>query len=64
MQAIKAIWKNGRIEPAEPIDWPDGTQLLLEPVVLGEEDRKQGDDPESLAQRAGPGDWAARHRCS
>src|SRR5262245_35201922 len=25
MNAIKATWKNGQIVPAEPVDWPEGS---------------------------------------
>lgn len=53
MNAIKAIWTNGRIVPAEPVDWPEGAELLVEPVPAGEtigltEDEWR-DDPESIA---------------
>src|SRR5580704_15874953 len=53
MHAIKAIWTNGRILPSEPVDWPEGSELLVEPVAksgkigLGESEWR--DDPESIA---------------
>src|SRR5437763_12605510 len=28
MNAIKATWENGRILPAEPVDWPEGSELV------------------------------------
>jgi len=53
MNAIKATWMNGQIVPLEPVDWPEGSELLVEKVPAGEniglseEDWK--DDPESIA---------------
>jgi hypothetical protein len=54
MHAIKAIWKDGRIQPSEPVDWPEGSELLVEPIVpnvgnsgLTEDDWRQ--DPASIA---------------
>ncbi len=32
MNAVSAIWTNGRILPSEPVDWPDGSELLVEPL--------------------------------
>src|SRR5712691_10411596 len=53
MHAIKAIWKNGRILPAEPVDWPEGSELLVEPVPssekIGMDESEWRDDPESIA---------------
>jgi len=57
MNAIKATWTNGQIVPAEPINWPDGIDLLVEPVPAGEKigmtEDESRDDPESIA------DWIA-----
>lgn len=54
MKAIHAVWKDGRIVPAEPVDWPDGTTLTLEPVGgPGEADSETGllgGDPASIAR--------------
>jgi hypothetical protein len=36
MHAIKATWTNGQIVPAEPVDWPEGSELIVEPLVDGE----------------------------
>jgi len=54
MNSIKAVWKNGQIVPAEPVDWPEGCELLVEPLDLNgekigltEEDWK--DDAASVA---------------
>jgi hypothetical protein len=58
MNAIKATWKNGRILPAEPVDWPEGSELVVEPMTaavekIGLEEAEWQDDAESLA------DWDA-----
>ena len=31
MKTIHAIWKDGQIVPVEPVDWPEGTPLSVEP---------------------------------
>ena len=36
MNAIKATWRNGQIVPLEPIDWPEGTEVLIEPQIEAE----------------------------
>src|SRR5688572_1921194 len=58
MEAIKAVWTNGQILPSEPVDWPEGSELVVRPVApthqkigLSEEDWR--DDPEAIA------DWVA-----
>ncbi|HLZ09979.1 MAG TPA: hypothetical protein VKT80_15425, partial [Chloroflexota bacterium] len=57
MNAIKATWTNGQIVPAEPVDWPEGSALLVEPVSAGEKvgmsEEEWRDDPDSIA------DWIA-----
>jgi len=55
MNAIKATWTNGQILPTEPVNWPDGSQLLVEPLVTrmelnGTNESEWGDDPESIAK--------------
>jgi hypothetical protein len=53
MNAVKATFKNGQIIPAEPVAWPEGTELRVEPVAeadtggLREEDWQT--DPEAVA---------------
>ena len=55
MHAIKATWKNGEIVPLEPVDWPDGSELLVKPIqpngdkIIGLSEEDWSDDPESLA---------------
>jgi hypothetical protein len=56
MNAIKATWTNGRILPAEPVDWPEGSKLLVEPVAaekIGLQESEWRDDAQSIA------DWVA-----
>ena len=53
MKAIHAIWKDGRIIPAQPVDWPDGTTLTVEPIEEPRDSESEGDllgnDPASIA---------------
>jgi hypothetical protein len=58
MDAIKATVRQGRLELETPRDWPDGTEVLIEPTTapsekIGIDESEWRDDPESLA------DWAA-----
>jgi hypothetical protein len=54
MNAIKAVWTNGQIVPAEPVDWPEGSQLIVEPIVpsekIGLDESEWGDSPEAIAE--------------
>jgi hypothetical protein len=54
MNAVKATWTNGRIVPGEPVDWPDGSELVVEPVgtngeKVGVDESEWRDDPAALA---------------
>lgn len=53
MNAIRATWTKGQIVPAEPVDWPEGSELLVEPLPAGEKigmtEDEWRDDPESIA---------------
>jgi hypothetical protein len=53
MNAIRATWTKGQIVPAEPVDWPEGSELLVEPVQaeekMGMSEEEWRDDPESIA---------------
>ena len=54
MNAIRAVWTNGQIVPAGPVDWPEGSELLVEPIVaggggIGLTEEEWRDDPESIA---------------
>jgi hypothetical protein len=57
MNAIRAKWTKGQIVPAEPVDWPEGSELLVEPVMpsekIGLDESEWRDDAEALA------DWEA-----
>jgi predicted DNA-binding antitoxin AbrB/MazE fold protein len=52
MKTILAVWKNGQIVPTQPVDWPEGTTLAVEPIdeSLVTEAREDlfGDDPASI----------------
>jgi hypothetical protein len=56
MNAIKGIVKNGQIQVSEPMAWPDGTEVVVEPVELiadeetfGVRDEDWEDTPEAVA---------------
>src|SRR5208337_2696945 len=58
MNAIKATVMRGRLDLKVPLDWPDGTEVLIEPTMarlekIGIDESEWRDDPESLA------DWEA-----
>ena len=57
MNAIKATWSNGQIVPAEPVDWPEGSELLVEPLApserIGLNESEWQDNADALA------DWEA-----
>ncbi len=54
MKTIHAIWKNGQIVPTQPVEWPEGTALTVEPIeealVPDLEGGLLGDDPASVAR--------------
>lgn len=54
MNAIKAVWTHGQIVPAEPVSWPEGSELVVEPLVasgarIGLTEAEWQDDPASVA---------------
>ncbi len=54
MNAIKATVMQGGLELKVPLDWPDGTEVLIEPTTaplekIGIDESQWRDDPESLA---------------
>ena len=51
MNTVRAIWTNGRIQPSEPVDWPEGCELIVEPFDPSE-------TIPSLAEVEGPNDPA------
>ena len=52
MNAVRAIWTNGWIQPSEPVDWPEGCVLIVK--RLGSSEERRG-----LAEIEGPNDAAA-----
>jgi hypothetical protein len=55
MNAITGTWKNGQIIPDNPVDWPEGCRLVIEPVPassekIGLDESEWGDDAASLAR--------------
>lgn len=54
MNAIRATWTKGQIVPAEPVDWPEGSELRVEPVPasekIGMDESEWKDDPQSIAE--------------
>lgn len=54
MGAIRATWVNGQILPVEPVDWPEGSELLVEPIPrsrksMGIDESQWRDDAEAIA---------------
>ena len=54
MNAIRATVKSGRLELDTPPEWPDGTEVLIEPTtdsreLVGMDESQWRDDPDSLA---------------
>lgn len=69
MHPIKAVWTNGQIVPASPVDWPEGSELRVEVVeqrpAIGLTEEQWRDDPQSIAawvaavEAIEPPTWAA-----
>ena len=58
MKAIMATWKGGQIVPREPVNWPEGCDLVVEPLPappskIGIDESEWRDDAASRA------DWDA-----
>ena len=54
MKAIKATVMQGRLELSVPLDWPYGTEMVIEPKraaieKIGIDESEWRNDPESLA---------------
>ncbi len=73
MHVIKAVWTNGQIVPVEPVDWPEGSELLVEAIApsherVGLTEDELSDDPASIAawieavERIEPPVWAEGER--
>jgi hypothetical protein len=53
LNAVKAKYENGQIILTEPVDWPEGLDLLIEPLpqeTMGIPDDQWPTDPEGIAQ--------------
>jgi N-methylhydantoinase B/oxoprolinase/acetone carboxylase alpha subunit len=73
VNAIRATWTNGQIVPAEPVEWPEGSELRVEAVApdgakTGMTEQEWGDYPESIAawiaavEKIEPMIWAVGER--
>ncbi len=53
MNAITGTWKNGQIIPDNPVNWPEGCRLVIEPVpeghTMGMREEDWDDSPEGIA---------------
>lgn len=53
MKSVAATWKNGQIHPDEPVDWPEGCRLSVEPVedgdCIGMREEEWSNSPEAIA---------------
>ena len=45
MQSVTATFRNGRVELAAPVDWPNGTPLEVRPLCPGSFDADQVTPP-------------------
>jgi hypothetical protein len=45
MQSVAATFRNGRIELAEPVDWPEGIQVRVTPLQIPEDSRRARKSP-------------------
>jgi hypothetical protein len=54
MNAITGTWKNGQIVPDNPVNWPEGCRLVIEPVptetTLGIREEDWPTTPEGIAR--------------
>jgi hypothetical protein len=54
MSAVKGKLENGKVVLAQQVNWPEGTEVRVEPISNGDElapgEEFQGDDPESIAR--------------
>lgn len=53
MNSVRATWTKGQIVPTGPVNWPDGSELIVQLVAAvgqaGMTDDDWRDDPESVA---------------
>lgn len=52
MSIVKATWKNGRIVPDEPVNWQEGSRLIIREELPAEvhfmTEEEQADDAEAI----------------
>jgi hypothetical protein len=56
VNAVKATWTNGQILPGEPVNWPEGSELVVEPVDT-HGDKTGLDESEWTDDSAAMNDW-------
>ena len=49
MSAIRATWRNGQIVPDGPVDWPEGSRLLVEPEAVEGSEEGWLNTPKAIA---------------
>jgi hypothetical protein len=54
MSFVRAVYQGGRVIVEDPVEWPEGCRLRIEPERLGEihfmTEEEQSDDPEAIAR--------------
>lgn len=52
MIAVHAKWKDGQVVVEEAVDWPDGCELEVRPMIRNgsSDDLVESDDPEMIAR--------------
>ena len=54
MTTIKATVRNGRVEVKAPVDWPEGTEVIVQPVAneetFGIREEDWPESPQALAE--------------
>jgi hypothetical protein len=51
MSVLKAIVKNGKIEMEAPVDWPEGTEVRIEPIPASSSNENGDEDTPELIAR-------------
>lgn len=54
-KVLTGTWKDGRVVLDEPADWPEGSRIVVSPLIParsteGGADEQENDDPESIAR--------------
>lgn len=56
MQSVTATFRNGRLELAESVDWPEGTRVEVKPLAPPGQERNRGEPPRTQWRRVN--NWA------